>query len=456
MSRPDLILHIGQSKTGTSSIQRSLGASRAALRAEGVLYPLSPGAANHALLPASLVPVSRLGDFHPNVWEGLDPAVRLDRFRREFAAELDAIGPDIRRVVISAEQCSGLLYDAPSITRLRDLLAPRFASIQVVIYLRRQDEHFASGYTQALRVGVIRPPALPEGGPERHPAYDYAALLDRWARVFGEAAIRPRVFERQALLNGDAVDDFLALCGLRLSVPPDHPARQSNLSVTPGGLALMLAMGQHLQASQPGQVTGGAPLWRRFVQSVSEAMPGRGWRPAPAEAQAFLARFSASNAATCRRWFPDRERLFESPPPAAVPGTAAPGPDLSATVALGAACDLLLRELSQAQAREAAHALQLGRLHEKRGDAAAARRSFAAALRAMPDHADAHFALARFDLAAGDQVAAAARLDAIRRTAPGSDPALRLERLLRNAAAKASAPSGATPDGRPSDGANPA
>lgn len=430
MQRPDLVLHIGQSKTGTSSIQRCLGASRDALRAAGVLYPLSPGAANHALLPASLVPVARLGDFHPNVWEGLGPEARLDRFRREFAAELDAMGPDIRRVIISAEQCSGLLVEEAAIARLRDLLAPRFSAIRVVMYLRRQDEHFASGYTQALRVGVIRPPALPEGGPERHPAYDYATLLDRWARVFGADAVHPRIFERAAMLNGDAVDDFLAVCDLDLTIPDDHPARQSNLSVTPGALALMLAMGRRLQAADPAQVAGGAPLWRRFVQSVSETLPGRGWRPSPEEAAAFLARFRDSNEATCRRWFPGRETLFAAPQA----DTAAAAPDLSAESALEAACTLILTELTQAQTREAAHALQLGRLQEKHGDPVAARRSFAAALRAIPDLVDAHFGLARLDIAAGDPVAAAARLDAMRRKDPEAQQVARLERMLRKAA----------------------
>ncbi len=68
---PELVLHIGQSKTGTSSIQRVLGARRAALAAIGVCYPASPGWANHGLLPASLVPVGMLGHFHPNLWEGM-------------------------------------------------------------------------------------------------------------------------------------------------------------------------------------------------------------------------------------------------------------------------------------------------------------------------------------------------------------------------------------------------
>jgi tetratricopeptide (TPR) repeat protein len=428
---PDLILHIGQSKTGTSSIQRCLGARREALLAEGVLYPRSPGAANHGLLPASLVPVERLGHFHPNIWEGLAPEARLARFREEFAAEMDAAirpgGP--RRVVLSAEQCSGLLDDVASVRRLHALLAPRFSAMRVVVYLRRQDLHWASGYAQALRVAQVRPPALPPGGPEALRDYDYAALLDRWARVFGAEAVTPRVFERGALLDGDVVDDFCALCGLQVRIPRADPDRRSNASIAPEGLALMRAVADHLRRTDPATLSSGSPLWRRFAQAVSEALPGPGWRPGPAEAAAFVARFAASNEAVRARWFPDRARLFSDE--FADPGAAAAAAPSEAEAALEAACALLLRGMAAAQAGEARHAVQLGRLHEQLGQPAAARRAYGAALRAVPEDPAAHFFQANLDLADGDAEAAAAHLDTLRRAHPDDPHTAPLERRLR-------------------------
>lgn len=424
MARPDLILHIGQSKTGTSSIQRCLGSRREALRAEGICYPASPGWANHGLLPASLVPLERLRDFNPHLWEGLAPDQRLERFRRDFAAELAAMGPDIRTVILSAEQCSGLLVRPEEIARLRDLLAPHVGRMRVVIYLRRQDQHFASSYTQALRTAVIRPPALPAQGPAEMPAYDYAALLDRWARVFGPEAMQPRIFARDAMLNGDAVDDFFDLCGIALRIPADDPERQSNLSVTPGGLGLMLAMGEHLGGRTPGGLLPSSLVWRRFTQAVSDILPGRGWRPKPEEASAFMARFQAVNEAVRQRWFPDRPRLFAEDYASAAGG-------LSTEASLQAACILIERETAAAQAREAQQHLHIGRLQERLGEAAAARRSFMAALRANPDSAEAHFALGRMDLTAGDVAAAEARCVALARCPQGGELAERLTRLLR-------------------------
>jgi tetratricopeptide (TPR) repeat protein len=432
MSKPGLVLHIGQSKTGTSSIQRVLGARRNELAAEGVCYPTSPGYANHGLLPASLVPVAELGHFNPILWEGVGPEVRLARFRREFAEEMAALPANTRLVVISAEQCSGLLTTPEEIAALRDLLAPHVGAIRVVMYLRRQDSHFASGYTQGLRVAQIAPPMLPQAGPERLRHYDYASLLDAWAQVFGEAAIEPRIFEAASLLNQDAVDDFLALCGIALEVPKDDPDRQSNLSLTPGGIDLVRAVGERMRASPTG-LSASSLLWRRFVAAANEALPGRGWRARPEDAAAFLARFEAVNEAVRRRWFPDRPRLFADAPaaePAARPG---PPPPIDAPAALEAATELLLFDLEAAAAREAALHAQVGRLHDRLREPEAARAAWRAALRAVPDYPQAHQRLGEGALTAGDRMTAEAHLAVLLRAHPDHPLTQRLQREMQKA-----------------------
>jgi tetratricopeptide (TPR) repeat protein len=430
MPRPDLILHIGQSKTGTSSIQRVLGARRAALAAQGICYPLSPGYANHGLLPASLVPLEKLGHFHPNLWEGMGPAARLARFRREFAAELEAVPAGTRRILLSAEQCGGLLTTPASVGALRDLLAPHVGAMRVVIYLRRQDSHFASGYTQGLRVAQIRPPMLPQAGPERLRHYDYAAQLDLWAGVFGAEAITPRVFEPASLLHGDAVDDFLALCGIDITVPQDDPDRLSNQSLTSGGIDLVRAVGERLRAAPEG-LSAASPVWRRFVAAADEALPGRGWRPAPDQAAAFLARFEAVNEAVRQRWFPERPRLFADAPEAAPAASPATPPPIDPSAALDAATTLLLAELRGANRREAALQTTIGRLFDRLGEPAQAQSAWRAALRAEPEHPQAQFRLGELALAAGDPVSAQAHLAVLQRAHPEHPLTERLGRLLQ-------------------------
>lgn len=431
-SLPDLILHIGQSKTGTSSIQRVLGARRAALAELGVLFPAAPGHANHGLLPASLVPVERLGHFHPNVWEGLAPAARLARFRADFTREMEAMPATTRLVLISAEQMSGLLDTPELVASLRDLLARWTGRARIVMYLRRQDSHFASGYTQALRVGHVGPPMLPEAGPEKLHGYDYAAILDLWARVFGEAAVEPRIFEPESLLNRDVVDDFLALAGIPLEVPKDDPDRQSNLSLTPGGIDLVRAMAEQLNAA-PGGLNGSSPLWRRFVAAANEFLPGRGWRPGAAEAAGFLARFAAVNEAVRRRWFPDRASLFA---PVTGGGGAAPdgAPPIDRAAALEAACTLILRDTEAAMSREAHLQATIGRLRERLGEHDAARTAWRAVLRADPSHPQAQQRLAEAALQAGDRAGAEAHLAVLKGAHPDHPLTQRVARMVAKGA----------------------
>jgi hypothetical protein len=271
---------------------------------------------------------------------------------------------------------------------------------------------------------------LPAKGPEALRAYDYAALLDLWARVFGEAAVQPRVFERESLLNGDVVDDFLAFCGVALDVPRDDPDRQSNLSLTPGGIALVRAMAE----AMGGRPDGASVLWRRFVQQANEHLPGQGWRPDPGQAAAFLARFDAVNEAVRRRWFPDRPTLFA--PPSAAPAAAPAGPPpIDRAAALEAACALILRETTAAMTREAAQHVQIAKLRERLGETDGARAAWRAALRADPTHPQAQARLAEMALAAGDRAGAEAHQAVLQRAHPEHPLTQRVTRLLAKGAA---------------------
>lgn len=309
---PECILHIGHTKTGSTSIQNALGAHRESLARHGVCYPRSPGWGNHALLPAAMASDElREKGVHPGFWAGLPPAQRIANFLEEFPAEMKALPPETRLVAMSSEQCIHMQPDVDAIARLRDFLAPHFSRVRIVIYLRRQDDHFASAYTQLLRDGVINVPRLPDGGPRQLPHYDYAGLLRRWAQVFGEEAIIPRLFERQLLVNGDSIDDFLALCGAAGSVPADDPNRSSNPSADARGQAMMVAAGEAMPRALPGHRAAlSDPVWRHFTELLTDAMPGRGWRPARAHAREFLDRFAEGNEWIRQRWFPDRASLF--------------------------------------------------------------------------------------------------------------------------------------------------
>lgn len=232
---------------------------------------------------------------------------------------------------------------------------------------------------------MIDTPRLPEGGPRQLPHYDYAGLLWRWARVFGQDGVVPRLFERGSLVNGDAIDDFLALCGAQGAVPAGDPNRASNPSADTEGQGLMVAVGLAMARVLPGRRASlGDPVWRHFTELVTEAMPGRGWRPGRAEAQEFLARFRDGNEWIRQRWFPDRPSLFTQdferlPEKSGFPE----GPAL-----LDAAMGLLAKLAERSLREEVSRLLALARIEQQQGRIPAALRLLNMAVQA-DEHAPA-------------------------------------------------------------------
>jgi hypothetical protein len=422
-----LILHIGLSKTGSSSIQRVLANQRDALREQGVYMPHSPGFANHALLPASLVNDRRsLWGFHPATWEGLSPAGRLARFEAEWRAEMAALPDWATRCVITAEQIGGLLRQDDEAARLGAALAPYFGSVQLIVYLRRQDSHTASAYTQWLRGGVLREPGLPDGGPAAQPELDYGALLDRFARVFGDASICPRIFDRAELVGGDVVEDFLHITGLTLPVLAEAPNKQSNLSLTLGGQALLLAAGRRLAATTGGDAWRDTPQWRRLAEAVNERLPGRGWRPTRAEAEAFMAAFAATNEHARARFLPHRASLFSQDFSDLPEHPVLPQPDMLSEAAL----DVLLHEVANGAQREARAAMAQFQLLKKLGDRPMMRTVLIRAVKFAPDLLPPRLRLTELLLEDGDLLQAAEHAAAAARIAPDDPKVVRLNKRV--------------------------
>ena len=433
MKRP-LILHIGLSKTGSSSIQHVLAGQRPALRAQGVYLAQSPGWANHALLPAAVVTNPKiLWGYHPATWEGLSPPVRIARFREEFAAEMSGLPDDVARVVITAEQLGGVLREPAEVARLADLLQPYFDAIRVVVYIRRQDQHAASAYTEWLRGGTMRDPGLPPGGVEKHPEYDYGGLLDRWAGAFGNDAVTPRVFARDRLVDGDVVADFLALTGIALPLPDDAATRQSNLSLSAPAQLLLLAAGRRMGARADGTVWRDTPAWRHLASSVSEALPGRGWRPTRSEATAFLARFAATNERARARFFPGQPALFDM----SVADLPAEPAQVPHKAVLEAALDALLHEVHASAQREALAAMAQYRLSRRLKDRPAMRTCLVRAVKFAPDMLAPRLRLAEFFLEDNDLRQARQHAQAALRVAPDDAAARRLVRQTAGEATQA-------------------
>ncbi len=197
------ILHIGMPKTGSTALQTCLLASQAQLLAAGVLYPDNPPGCrfnNHRLLVAGYTPFARLPRHirrDPD-YTAANMAERYAAFRDHIADQAHAVAPEV--VILSSES----LFRTPSRrarAALRAVLPPGTETVDVAAYLRRPSEQYLSNLQQRLRnswrIGPLWVPPM-------------AGILAGYADIFGRDAVRPRLFARGALRDGDIVADFLA------------------------------------------------------------------------------------------------------------------------------------------------------------------------------------------------------------------------------------------------------
>jgi len=190
------VLHIGSPKTGTTTLQRCLLASKKTLRALGVLYPRPPGGEKtHAVLLRGL--------FHPEHMPRIerhrpaDPRAR-ERFLNELGAEIAASRP--AALVLSYEGFFRLLPAAALPTIRHQLESFGTKEITIAAYLRRPSEYYLSALQQSLKASATPKPPATE---------NLRAVLEPYGDVFGEQNLRVRRFHRESLEEGDIISDFV-------------------------------------------------------------------------------------------------------------------------------------------------------------------------------------------------------------------------------------------------------
>jgi capsular polysaccharide export protein len=281
-----LLLHAGMHRTGSTDLQIFLERNRAALAAAGVRYPGE--GRNHQDLAWALF----RGDA-----KGADVAALLPR-------EGDGT------TVLSAEDFF-IHQDLGWLKAVR-----KRAEVRVRVYLRRQDDWLNSWYNQHVKWPFHRRKS--QMSPKRFLAtmddfhwLDFEATLGRWAHALGEEAVEIAPVERGFAAEGqveDVIADFVARLGLS-GAGLERPASRHNESMPVHCLELARHMGLH-DMSPKARMRMNEALKKGLAPHATEARTVF----SPAQRNAVLDRFEASNRAAARR-FLGREALFLAPRP---------------------------------------------------------------------------------------------------------------------------------------------
>ncbi|WP_111747861.1 hypothetical protein [Salinisphaera orenii] len=305
-----VIIHIGTEKTGTTTLQETLGKNRKALRKAGIAYLAGPKLKNARDLAAAYVPGGKPDDYLA-AW-GIGTDEERSRFRADteeyYRSQLEKARKKCHTAVLSSEHFHSRLQTADSIGHLKGLLEPYADEMVIVCYLRRQVDMVVSMHSTVLKSG---------GGPSfkghtenmlRSDRYycDYKKMLDNWDSVFGRSAIKARRFIKEKLVNGNIIDDFFRSQGLserKVKIRPEP----TNESVNHIGQVLLRELNRSIPQSASSKVKNNAKVVRR---TISKAFAGRGEQLPPEAAKRLQSRFDEINEEVRKEYFPDSEVLF--------------------------------------------------------------------------------------------------------------------------------------------------
>jgi hypothetical protein len=222
---PDLIIHIGAHKTGSTAIQKYFFTNRALLAQKGVLYPQAGLHNNrHAKLRRALSRVQKDPSRTPD----------LQKFISELKREIDESGCD--SVILSDEDFYCQRHSFANL--LISSLKSSFQRIKIILYVRPQLQMWSSFYAQECKsMRVLPRHRLWGGGRDSYPGGNFirngmyfSSILHSYSMLIGFDNVIARLYDRSSFPGSNVVFDFLGLLDLDPALLPSADVNDSNPS----------------------------------------------------------------------------------------------------------------------------------------------------------------------------------------------------------------------------------
>jgi len=319
-------LHIGTPKTGTKSLQEFLLTNRLVLAKKGILYPMGFGESHHVSL--NHVKLAYYAwDFHrlervkgefgllplKFIKAGLFTKERVADFRKEFLSSFKKRiqNTNCTKLLFSTEALAGL-SNVKDIQFLKKFLDDFVNEYTIIVYLRPQHERAISSVTTRCVAGTKTESFFSElkSGPFFTKGYfkrlDYEKIVSRWANVFGDENVIPRIFSRKELLDGDIKKDFVSSLGWNWNDFED--VKWKNESMSAEAQKFMIEINRILPRYIDHKVN---VNHGNIGRHVHKNFKGKGLQPTRQDAENFFKTFKDSNEKVRQRWFPEKKELFE-------------------------------------------------------------------------------------------------------------------------------------------------
>jgi hypothetical protein len=282
-----LILHIGANKTGSSAVQEFLRLNVAALRKLNYIVP-----------DRELGMSDRVTGEHVFAFQEMFDKSNRSALESTLRALMSS---GAKAVLMSAENLS----NGANFQFFNKILPSM--DCKVILYIRRQDELLTSSWQQwhskvetDINAWLIL--ALQQYG-------HWLRCIDGWEQAAGAGNVAVRVYQKSDLTNGDVVDDYLGVAGIDT---PETPFVRSTELVNPSFSDVIT------------QITGGSKFlfanshdsnFYKMVQDLTGDHYMSQKRKisliSPRQREKIIEFFRPQNETVCRRFFPNRPRLFD-------------------------------------------------------------------------------------------------------------------------------------------------
>lgn len=302
-----LTVHIGTTKTGSTSIQAFLGQNRASLRDAGILVPISLGVQNHFNIAISCLEYGQSDDLmkRVNILSTADLATFRYKRKRAFLTEVSA-AKDCQHTIITNEHLHSRCVKGSNIESFKDFVCPHFDKIEILIYVRPQVDQLVSLYSTVLRDGYT---GTFESFVKRHmtstfgPYFNLQDVISRWSKIFGEENIVVRPYNATKNILHGALGDFCNVTGIDISAESFTLPDSTNSSISPNGQGL-LKLVNSIENISP-------IIQEKIIKWIEANCSGRGVVPNIDLAKQFMQRYTESNTWVVENYFPNNPEYLE-------------------------------------------------------------------------------------------------------------------------------------------------
>ena len=228
----EFILHVGDGKCGSSSIQASLYEAREDLGRAGLIYETATPKSGHFSL-VRLIGEQTRGD----------DEVQLALARKTLDL-IRARLPRNRHILLSAENFFTL--DPERVVALCRMISPEISGIKVISYVRPPVSMYLSLVQQTLKAHHFF------GLPQNYQR-PIDRCLSRWTSLVGADNIASGIFDRDLLYRHSVVPDFARRLSALTGIDVSLGASEANTSLTAEQLVVLQTMRATHFADSPGK-----------------------------------------------------------------------------------------------------------------------------------------------------------------------------------------------------------